>query len=132
MTGRSYRVFLSHSKQDSWVCECIGQALTQVGIETCYDAYDFDVGRDIGAEVKEGIQNSDELLILLPPASVNSDWVRHKAGIADALDLPITLVLMHVTLEQRPAPLCNLLAITINELPEYVERLRKQLESEND
>ncbi len=132
MTGSRYKVFLSHSKHDSWICERIGELIRGVGAETHYDAFDFEIGRDIGAEVKQGIRNSDELLILLSPASIESDWVRHEAGIADAYDLPITVVLLHVTLEDRPAPLAQLRAIEINDLQKYMDSLNRKTEHKHD
>lgn len=121
-TTSSYKIFLSHSKKDQWVCQRIGELLNQVGVDTLYDAYDFEAGRDIGQEVKEGIRQSNELLVLLSPASLDSDWVKHEAGIADAFDMPITLVLLHVSLDDRPSPLNKLLAISMDELDEYASR----------
>ncbi len=102
--------------------------LAEHKIQSHLDAFDFDAGRNIGEEVKQGIRQSNELLVLLSPASVDSDWVKHEAGIADAYDLPITLVLLHVTLNQRPEPLKGLLAISMDELDSYAERLGNKLE----
>jgi len=125
---RQYKVFFSHSSRDKWICIRIAMLLAEHRVQSHLDAFDFDAGRNIGEEVKQGIRQSNELLVLLSPASVDSDWVKHEAGIADAYDLPITLVLLHVTLEQRPAPLIGLLAISMDELDSYAERLGKKLE----
>jgi hypothetical protein len=45
------------------------------GIDSLLDAFDFDPGRHIGSEVKQGIRESDELLVLLSPASLDSEWI---------------------------------------------------------
>lgn len=128
---RQYNIFLSHSSQDKWICIRIARLLSDHGIHSHLDAFDFEAGRNIGEEVKKGIRDSNELLVLLSPASIQSDWVKHEAGIADAYDLPITLVLLHVTLDQRPEPLKGLLSISMDELDSFAERLRKKLESDH-
>src|SRR5690606_16434526 len=120
--------FLSHSRQDHWICHTLGEKIRNAGAEIWVDVFDIDAGRNIGEAIKAGLRQSHELLILISPASVQSDWVKHEAGIADALDLPITLVMLHVVLSERPEPLKDRRAISINELPSYIESVRKKVE----
>jgi len=62
-------------------------------------------------------------LILLSPASRDSDWVKHEGGLADAYGLPIALVVLHLGKEDIPDPLRNLKYFPINEFPAYVRHL---------
>jgi hypothetical protein len=127
-SGSKYRIFLSHSRHDHWICHTIGEKIREAGADIWVDVFDLAAGRNIGEEIKAGLRQSQELLILISPASVGSDWVKHEAGIADVLDLPITLVMLHVDLDKRPEPLKDRLAISINDLPIYVESIRKKVE----
>ncbi|GAA5506163.1 toll/interleukin-1 receptor domain-containing protein [Novipirellula caenicola] len=128
-TTAKHRIFLSHSRQDKWVCHQIREKIEQAGGSVWVDVFDIDAGRNISEEIKAGLRKSDELLVLLSPASIQSDWVKREAGIADALDLPITLVMMHAKLEDRPKPLQDRRAISINELPDYFDAMGATTES---
>ena len=69
------------------------------------------------------LSHSTECLILLSPASCESDWVKHEGGLADAFDKPTTLVLLHMGKEAVPDPLRGLKFFDINDFPAYVRHL---------
>jgi hypothetical protein len=69
------------------------------------------------------MRSSTECLILLSPASRDSDWVRHEAGLADAYDIPTTLILLHVEKAHIPDPLRDLKFVDINDFAGYVRHL---------
>lgn len=117
------RVFLSHSTKDLWIAERLKEKLEEAGAEVWLDAFDLPGGRNVKKEIREGIRSSTECLILLSPASRQSDWVKHEGGIADAYGKPIALVLLHVANEDVPDPLRDLKFFHINEFPAYVRHL---------
>ncbi len=94
--SKPYRVFLSHSSQDQWISEVMREKIEGRGINVWLDAFDLPGGANIKERIKEGMRASNECLILLSPASRQSDWVRHEAGLADGLDKWTTLILLHV------------------------------------
>jgi hypothetical protein len=98
----------------------------EVGVEVWLDAFDLPGGAPILSQVKEAIRISDECLILLSPASVNSDWVRHEAGLADAHDKWISLIVLHNRSEGVPVPLKERKFMFMNEFSEYLTQLRKR------
>jgi hypothetical protein len=117
------RVFLSHSTRDLWISERLKEKMEEVGVEVWLDAFDLPGGGNVKERIKEGVQSSSECLILLSPASRDSDWVKHEAGLADAYGKPTVLVLLHVGEDAVPDPLRDLKFIEINEFPGYVRDL---------
>jgi len=121
--GSVPRVFLSHSTQDLWISERLKEKMEEVGVEVWLDAFDLPGGRNIKERIKAGMRSSTECLILLSPASRESDWVKHEAGLADAYGKPTVLVLVHVSDEDVPAPVRDLKYFHINEFQAYVRHL---------
>src|SRR5438552_15691002 len=117
------RVFLSHSTQDQWICERLKEKIEEVGVEVWLDAFDLPGGRNVKERIKDGMRSSTECLILLSPASRESDWVKHEAGLADAYGKPTALVLLHVADEDVPDPLRDLKFVDINDFPASVRHL---------
>ena len=97
--------------------------IKEVDVGVWLDAFDLPGGRNVKERIKEGMRSSTECLILLSPASRESDWVRHEAGLADGFDIPTTLVLMHVSKDDLPHPLRDLQFFDINEFLAYVRHL---------
>ncbi|MBI3467532.1 MAG: toll/interleukin-1 receptor domain-containing protein [Planctomycetes bacterium] len=95
----------------------------EVGVEVWLDAFDLPGGRNVKERIKEGMRSSTECLILLSPASRESDWVKHEAGLADGYGKPTVLVLLHVSDDDVPDPLRDLKFLSINEFPGYVRHL---------
>lgn len=120
---REYRVFLSHSSQDRWICEVMREKMEEQNVRAWLDVFDLPGGANLKARIKEGMLNSDECLILLSPASRHSDWVRHEAGMSHILDRWTTVILLHVTEADIPETFRDLKYLSINEFPAYLEQL---------
>jgi hypothetical protein len=121
--GNTPRIFLSHSTRDLWISERLKEKLEEVGVVVWLDAFDLPGGRNVKDRIKAGMRSSTECLILLSPASRESDWVKHEAGLADAYGLPTAIVLLHVSGDEVPAPLRDLKFFEMNEFPAYVRHL---------
>ena len=119
------QVFLSHSTQDKWICERIKEKIEGAGGTVWMDAFDISSGRNIKEEIRIGLRSSTECLILLSPASRASDWVRHEAGLAHGLDIPTTLILLHVSQSDIPDPLVDLKYLEINNFDSFAEQLTR-------
>jgi hypothetical protein len=117
------RVFLSHSTRDQWVSERMKDKIEEIGAAVWLDAFDLPGGRNIKERIRDGMRSSTECLILLSPASRDSDWVRHEAGLADGFNIPTTLVLLHAGKSDVPDPLRDLKFFDINEFAGYVRHL---------
>lgn len=117
------RIFLSHSTRDLWISERMKEKTEEAGASVWLDAFDLPGGRNVRKRIKDGVRSSTECLILLSPASRDSDWVRHEAALADAFDIPTTFVLLHADESDIPDPLRELKFFNINDFDGYVRHL---------
>jgi TIR domain len=115
------RVFLSHSSKDLWISERMKEKLEEVGVEVWLDAYDLPGGENVIDRIKVGLKSATECVILWSPASRDSEWVRHEAGLADGYGMSIVFVLLHTT--GIPEPLRDRKYFGINDFPGYVTHL---------
>lgn len=122
----AYQVFLSYSRQDTWIAQVMREKIKAKGIQVWLDVIEVPAGADFRARIKDGMRASAEALILLSPASRNSDWVKHEMGIADGMDKWITLLLLHVTLEDVPEPVSHLSYLSINDFDSYLAQLAER------
>jgi hypothetical protein len=80
----TYKVFLSHSNLDaSWV-QWIHLHATNIGIEAYLYEHDPQPGMLVASKVKQAIQNSDALVVLLTHNSQFSPYVQQEIGFAEA------------------------------------------------
>ena len=123
--SRSYRVFVSHSGDDSWVAKQMARHLELAGATTFLDRRDIAAGDNFRNRIREEIPECDELLALFTPWSRRRAWVRHEIGMADALGKRIVCVFYKVSSrdfvrdEDGLAPLDDLNIIDINQLDDY-------------
>ncbi len=129
---KAYCVFLSHSSRDQWVSEMMREKIEANGVKVWLDAFDLPGGANVKERIKEGMRSSDECLILLSPASRQSDWVKHEAGLAHGMDKWTTLILLHVSEDEVPDPLRDLKFLNINEFSRYVEQLAERASQKRD
>jgi TIR domain len=122
-TEPAYQVFLSHSHQDRWIAHVMREKIEGGGIKVWLDAFDLPGGANVHERIKDGVRASAECLILLSPASRQSDWVRHEAGLADGMDKWTTLVLLHVVAGDVPDPVRHLNYLSINDFESYVAQV---------
>lgn len=75
-------MFVSHATADKWLARTICEKIEQAGATTFRDDRDIDGGDDIPERLREEIERSAELLVLLTPISVNRRWVLLDIGAA--------------------------------------------------
>lgn len=117
------KVFISHSSHDKWVARQISRLLESAGHDTFLDEKDIRTGDSIDVTIQEHLKDSDDLLLLLSPASIKSHWVFIELGGAKALGKRIIPILLHVGANEVPAVIAQALARDINELEKYIEEL---------
>ena len=66
---RTYQVFISHATADKWIAKVLCEKLEAVGATTFRDDRDIDGGDDIPDRLRDEIQRSQELVVLLTPRS---------------------------------------------------------------
>ena len=113
------KVFISYSHVDSSIAEEVSQLLDELYIEHFRDVKDIDLGESITARVREGVNDSTMLLVIISPASLKSHWVPYEIGHASALGKIIIPFFTHPSLDV-PHYISDLSCATrIDQLREY-------------
>jgi hypothetical protein len=118
------KIFISHSSNDKWIARQIAKLLEAEGNSTFLDEKDISTGDCIRTEIQKQIGDSDHVLILISPSSLNSHWVFIELGCALALEKKVIPILLHVGTNEIPLAISNLLARDINDLEKYFDELR--------
>lgn len=130
------KVFISHSSSDKWIARQIAEQLAARGIDTFLDEKDIETGDSIDDKIQEELSDSDELLMLLSPASLKSSWVLIEIGGARALRKRLVPILLHVGPNDLPPPLATGLARDLNDIQRYYDeveaRSRKPKETQQE
>ena len=135
---RKYLVFISHSSKDSFVVglleKYIKEKLGRGGVETYLDMRDLEAGDDIALEIKEQIQQCNEVMVFLTKYSASSQWVLTETGAAWGLDKRIVVIIDKVTPEEMPKIVVPFKRIDVNDFDTYIKQLsaRAQKERSND
>ncbi len=124
-----YRVFISHSSQDTWVAKQIERSVRECGAQTFLDAYDIKVGDNFEPRIVQGIEASDELLVLYTRYALESHYVTTEIAIAASRKLrisPITYDVDQKLVKEKPF-LWHILFTEINDLDHYFDQLCTRL-----
>lgn len=121
-------MFISYSSLDGWIARRISRDLEELGLQTFLDQKDIEAGSRFNEAIDEHLASSDELLILLSPASRESDWVLVEMGGALALKKRIVTVLLHVSANEIPDPISRFQAIDLNKIEIYYAEVKRRNE----
>lgn len=91
------KIFISYASEDREYLEALEQALREHGIIkgedfSFIDSFNFSPGEDFRESIKKQIQSASKVVIIATDESASSKWVNYEAGMADALDKPIIVV----------------------------------------
>ena len=120
------KIFISHSSRDRWIAQRLATDLQNLGLETFLDEKDLEAGDDLDSIIDTHLQRCDELLVLLSPSSVSSDWVLVEIGAAKALGKRIVPVLLHLGANDIPKPISKNVAIDLNKIEHYYEQVKQR------
>jgi hypothetical protein len=133
-TSRGYQVFISHATADKWLAKVICEKIEAVGASTFRDDRDIDGGDDIPDKVRQQIKRSQEMVVLLTPASVGRQWVLLEVGAAwgGRKNFRVVAVLQHVEIDPIPGIIKSKKAIKINDLDTYLRELSLRVNEQTD
>lgn len=119
-----YRVFVSHSTADKWLAKVLCERIELTGADFFRDDRDIKGGDNISDAIFEAINSCDELLVLLTPASVMSQWVLVEVGAAAGRrTMPVIGIRSHIGMDPIPAILKPSRVFDLNEFDRYIEEL---------
>ena len=82
-------IFISHASQDGAIAESLADALEAQGLDTWLASRDVSIGANYAAEIFQNLVNSDYLLVVLSPHSIESAHVRREVSIAIDRKVPV-------------------------------------------
>jgi hypothetical protein len=128
---RSRQVFISYAHADKQIAHEIALALQRTDVRVWLDDWETAAGDSIVRRIRDGVESSDILLMLLSPSSVNSHWIHNELswGLTRELkDRAITLIPAMVEECDIPAPLADWSILDLSEdLNVTVERFASQI-----
>ena len=96
----SYRVFVSHGQEDSWVAGQMAARIRECGSTTFLDENDVATGDDFKRRIHAELAQCAELVVLFTPWSAHRNWVWVEVGAAWALDRRIVAVLYGTSIDE--------------------------------
>lgn len=85
----SATIFISHASADDPVAQSLAAALEAQGLRTWLASRDVSIGANYAAEIFQNLVNSDYLLVVLSPKSIESAHVRREVSIAIDRKVPV-------------------------------------------
>ncbi len=72
------KVFISHSSKDKKFVRTLKDCLIENSIDVWLDEDQLDLGDRLISKLENALDNSSHLVIILSPASIESDWVKYE------------------------------------------------------
>ncbi|WP_295387994.1 toll/interleukin-1 receptor domain-containing protein [uncultured Thiodictyon sp.] len=125
------KVFISHCSEDTWVASQIAREIGGRGTRAFLDEADMDIG-DSNEALREALDGSDELLVLVTPWALDRPWVWVEIGGAWLRRIPIIVVLHGLGRQEfmaqpaTPAFLKTRDIIRLNDIEQYFEQLQRR------
>jgi nucleoside 2-deoxyribosyltransferase len=124
----SYRVYISYSSKDSELMKDLAQRLKEAGVEASAVNYEKEADgapSDWREDIRKRVESSNEVVVLLTDNSAHSGWVRYEMGLADAMDKPMTPVVVNDGVE-RLVPMAEKRFVKYADLPKYLSSLKSR------
>ncbi len=100
--------FISYSRRDLVRVEELKALLDELGLNVWFDQQSILVGQDWQNEIYDGIRACAGLLLMLSPASTQSEWVRKEYEYALEAGVPVfPVVVAEFNIDENPLPHLN-------------------------
>jgi hypothetical protein len=84
---RRKTAFISYSWADAAFARRLARDLRKAEVNIWFDRWEIKVGDSISGKIEAGLRDSDYLIIVLSPRSINSEWVRQELSAARVKEL---------------------------------------------
>jgi hypothetical protein len=122
-------VFVSHAGEDTWVARQIAKEIERFGARPFLDEADIDVGAEFEEDIRQFLDQADELLVLFTPWSLQRPYVWAEIGAAWIRRIPIVVVLHGLSVTDfqaqpnAPVFLKKRDIIRLNDIDQYFQQL---------
>jgi hypothetical protein len=123
----SYVVFISHSSLDKWIAQVMAEKIEALGAQAWLDMKELEGGAVISEEIRRGIDECQETIVLVSSNSINSQWVIFEIGATWGQHKRVTPILLNVS-GDAIAPMKDVRAMDINRFDEFLSQLKKRIQ----
>lgn len=126
------KVFLSHSSREKWIALKISEDLEKLGLTVFLAEKNMTTGMHINESIRVQLNDCDDFLLIISPASLRSHWVLIELGEAIALGKRIIPVLAFLGMNEVPSPINQYLARDLNDIDKYYCEIQHQLKGKRN
>ena len=136
MPDAPYKVFISHSSQDTWVARQFARVIHAHGGDTFLDEADIDYGDDIEDRLLEAARSANELLVLFTPWALARPYVWLEIGAVWGLGKRVVGVLHGLSQgdlqaqDGTPVLLKRIDLVQLNDVDSYLDQVMLRISSE--
>jgi hypothetical protein len=95
----TWRVFISYSSVDDVLARDIASVLDSLGVHYFLDQKDISWGQPFSKEIEDALGECLEVIVIISPASLKSQWVPFEVGIAKAKGKRVLPFLAHPSVD---------------------------------
>lgn len=131
-------IFISHHGDDTWVARQIAKEIERCGAQPFLDEADVDVGGEFEEDIRQFLDEADELVVLFTPWAFERPYVWAEIGAAWIRRIPIIVVLHGMSIREfqsqpnAPVFLKKRDIILLNDIDHYLTQLGKRITSESE
>ena len=122
---RKYAVFLSHAQRDQWLARVLTKKIEARHVKVWLDEMSLQGGEEVMTAVIEGINTTDEAVVLVSNDALKSQWVATEIGIAKGKKKRVTPLLNNVDPDAF-APLEGVKSYELNSFDQFLSELAKR------
>lgn len=121
----TYQVFISHSSADAWIARQMAKEIRALRIGVWLDEKDLAGGDKLNEAILAGIRACQETVVLVSPASIESQWVLYEIGATDVLAKRVTPILHYVAPHSLKVA-AALKMVELNEFEQFLVQLQQR------
>ena len=125
--GPEHDFFLSYATEDAGHASEIVNSAESRGLREFFADKSLRAGDDFRLQIQKAIRNSGEVVVLMSPRSIESQWVQFEWTAALALEKRVTVVLLDMEPEQVPDPLRHRQCIRFHEVDELLGDIERRV-----
>ncbi len=114
--AKATRVYLSYPQNRRELAEDIVTQLREHGVDAGDLNDSIAAGEDIRSRLKDSIRQSQAMIALVTPESLDSDWLSYEIGLAEGLERLVIPILVDVSPESLPGRLATTKRLRVSDL----------------
>lgn len=121
-----YKVFISHAALDSWIAQRVCEFIIKMGGVPWLDIDRLNGGAPVYDAIITAITESDEVVAIISPNSVKSQWVVFEMGACCGQGKRVTPIRVCTDASEVPV-VTGIRSIDLNDIDDFFGELKKRI-----